>query len=197
MELLHSYQLRRVMPRLSAEASNRYVGPLRAALAEFDIDTPARVVAFLAQIAHESGELRHWKEMWGPTDAQKRYEPPHRKATELGNVKPGDGFLFRARGPIGLTGRANYRRFGRALGIDLESEPDRAADPDVGFRVAGLFWQQHRLNDLADLETWDAFRRMTVKINGGVNGLADREKYYALARMVFGLPLLQPKESTS
>src|SRR3954465_5080236 len=100
------------MPRLSPARGTQLFPPLAAAMTEFAIGTPARAAAFLAQIAHESGQLRFMEEIWGPTPAQGRYEPLSPLATGLGNTTLGDGKRFKGRGPIQLTGRANYQRFG-------------------------------------------------------------------------------------
>jgi predicted chitinase len=161
---------------------------------EFSITTPPRAAAFLAQLAHESGQLRCMEEIWGPTSAQCRYEPVSRLAARLGNTEPGDGKRFKGRGPIQLTGRANYRRYGRALGVDLIGQPELAATPQVGFRVAGLFWKQNGLNELADAQR---FKAITRRINGGFNGLADRINFYERAKQLFQVPsirVLEPRE---
>ena len=113
--MLSSEQLRAIMPGLPAAKGQAFLPFLQAALAEFAIETPARSAAFLAQVAHESGQFRFMEEIWGPTPAQQRYEPPSSLATTLGNTEPGDGKRFKGRGPIQITGRANYRRFGDLL----------------------------------------------------------------------------------
>jgi putative chitinase len=142
---------------------------------EAGITTPKRQAAFLAQVAHESGELRFFEEIASGAAYEGR--------RDLGNVRPGDGRRFKGRGPIQLTGRANYRAAGRALGIELENNPTRAADPDVGFRVAAWYWRTRGLNTLADQGD---FRQITKRINGGFNGLADRQRYWARAKAVLG-----------
>src|SRR5688500_11011639 len=180
-------QLRAIMPRLSDQRNGELLPFLSAAMAEFGIQTPRRAAAFVAQLAHESGELRFMEEIWGPTDAQRRYEPLTKLSQALGNTAAGDGRLFKGRGPIQLTGRANYRRFGNLLNVDLEADPPRAAKPDVAFRIAGLFWSRNGLNELADAATEDAFKEITKRINGGTNGLADRQKFYAAACQVLGV----------
>jgi hypothetical protein len=116
-----------------------------------------------------------------------RYEPPGSLATKLGNTEPGDGKRFKGRGPIQITGRANYRRFGGLLHVDLVSDPARAADPDLAFRIAGLFWSKNGLNELADRATLEAFREITRRINGGINGLTERQKFYSVACSVLGV----------
>jgi predicted chitinase len=185
--MLNDDQLRAIMPMLPAPRRAEFLPFLQGAMIEFEIATPAREAAFVAQLAHESAQLRFMEEIWGPTAAQRRYEPPSDLAARLGNTEPGDGKRFKGRGPIQITGRANYRRFGGLLGLDLESDPPRAARPDVGFRVAGLFWMKKGLNGLADSASADAFREITRRINGGFNGLADRERFYAVARRVLGV----------
>jgi predicted chitinase len=179
--MLSAEQLQSIMPRLSAARNRELLPFLQAAMTEFAIEAPARAAAFVAQLAHESGQFRFMQELWGPTPAQLRYEPQSTLATALGNSEAGDGKRFKGRGPIQITGRANYRRFGDLLSIDLVSDPARAAVPDVAFRIAGLFWSKKGLNELADQATADAFREMTRRINGGFNGLADRQKFYAAA----------------
>jgi putative chitinase len=135
----------------------------------------------VAQLAHESGEFRFMEEIWGPTDAQRRYEPPTPLAARLGNTQAGDGKRFKGRGPIQITGRFNYKKYGDLLGVDLVDHPELAAQPDWAFATAGLFWKTNGLNELADAED---FVKITKRINGGVNGLADRQMYYERAKTV-------------
>jgi predicted chitinase len=185
--MITAEQLQAIMRRLPPERNAECLPCLQAAMKEFQIDAPARAAAFLAQVAHESGQLRFMEEIWGPTPAQERYEPRSALATALGNTEPGDGKRFKGRGPIQLTGRSNYRRFGDLLGEALIADPARAARPGVGFRIAGLFWSKKGLNELADLATADGFREITRRINGGFNGLEERRKFYATACAVLGV----------
>ncbi|MGZ3457049.1 MAG: peptidoglycan-binding protein [Archangium sp.] len=163
-------RLRELMPRLPAARADECLPYLDAAMAEADILTPQREAAFLAQLAYESGELRYFEEL----SSGEQYEGRE----DLGNVEPGDGRRYKGRGPIQLTGRANYRAAGRALGLDLEAHPTRAGDVDVAFRVAGWFWTSRGLNALADAGD---FREITRRINGGYNGLEQREAYHRRA----------------
>src|SRR3954447_11214462 len=185
--MLTTDNLRAIMPGLPAAKSAALFPPLAAAMTEFAIDAPARAAAFLAQLAHESGQFRFMEEIWGPTPAQLRYEPASSLAAALGNTETGDGHRFKGRGPIQITGRANYRRFGDLLEIDLVAAPDRAALPELAFRIAGLFWSKKGLNELADQATPDAFREITRRINGGFNGLAERQQFYATACATLGV----------
>ena len=177
-------QLRRIMPGANAAKVTQYLPHLQAAMDEFEINTPARVAAFLAQLAHESGQFRFMEEIWGPTQAQRRYEPVTSLSRTLGNTQAGDGFRYKGRGPIQLTGRANYQRFGDLLGVDLVNNPAQAATPEIAFRIAALFWKSRGLNPLADAQN---FREITRRINGGFNGLADRLNFFARAKAVLGV----------
>lgn len=168
-------QLQQIMPTLSAAKRAAYLPYLNETLQAYGIDSPARAAAFLAQIAHESVELRYWEEI-ASGDA---YEGRR----DLGNTQPGDGRRYKGRGPIQITGRANYRKYGSTLGLDLENNPSLAATTPVGFQIAGAYWYSHGLNELADRGD---FLTITKRINGGTNGLASRQKYYAVAKRVFG-----------
>jgi len=162
------------------DRAQRFTEPLVAAMAEFDISTPARQAAFLAQIGHESGGLHWTTELWGPTEAQRRYEGRR----DLGNTVPGDGFRFRGRGLIQTTGRNNYRRTGEALGVDLIAEPEKLADPVLAARSAAWFWKDKGLNELADKGD---FLTITKRINGGFNGLSERQILWAGAKEALGV----------
>lgn len=148
-----------------------------ATMAEFGIDTPARQAAFLAQIGHESGGLLFLVEVWGPTPAQRRYEGRQ----DLGNNQTGDGFRYRGRGLIQLTGRDNYRRASAALGVDLLSQPDLLGQSPLADRVAGWFWRSNGCNRFADSGD---FEGLTKRINGGLNGYPDRLARWDKARSV-------------
>ncbi|HEX6708378.1 MAG TPA: glycoside hydrolase family 19 protein [Albitalea sp.] len=174
-------QLKQVMPHLPAQKLQLYLPHLNAAMRAHGVDSALRTAAFVAQLAHESGEFRFMEEIWGPIAAQLRYEPPSDLAQRLGNTDPGDGQRFKGRGPIQITGRFNYRKYGDLLGIDLVAEPERAAQPEVAFATAGLFWQRNGLNELADTEQFVA---ITKRINGGTNGLDDRQQFYERAKSV-------------
>ena len=130
---------------------------------EFDINSAARQAAFLAQIGHESGQLRYSEEIASGAAYEGR--------ADLGNTEVGDGKRYKGRGLIQITGRANYKECGDALGIDLIGEPDLLQQPDNACRSAAWFWKSHGLNQFADTGN---FERITRKINGGLNGQADR-----------------------
>jgi putative chitinase len=148
--------------------------PLEQTFEEFAIDTPLRQAAFLAQIAHESGELRYVQEIWGPTPTQLRYEGRR----GLGNVYPGDGYRFMGRGLIQITGRANYEACGEALDLDLLGSPELLEEPLHAARSAGWYWDWRGINIPADVGD---FERVTRLVNGGLNGFSDRIRYYERA----------------
>lgn len=177
-------QLQKVMPDLHGEVCAEYFPHLVKAMEDYQIDTPLRIAAFLAQIAHESGELRYLHEVWGPTDAQRDYEPHTRLSAALGNIEEGDGFRYRGRGAIQITGRHNYQRFGAIIDEDLENNPDLAGTMPHAFTVAAAYWKYHGLNELAEKRQ---FELITKKINGGLTGLAEREKYYHRALAALGV----------
>jgi putative chitinase len=128
------------------------------------MDSALRFAHFLAQLAHESGNFVYMEEIASGAAYEGR--------ASLGNVQPGDGKRFKGRGPIQITGRGNYRRFGRAIGIDVERHPELAAYPSIGLRLGLEYWRAHGLNALADA---DNILAITEAINGGENGLADRK----------------------
>lgn len=124
-----------------------------------------RFAHFFAQLGHESGGFRYMEEIASGQAYEGR--------ADLGNTQPGDGKRFKGRGPIQLTGRANYRTYGRMVGFDFESHPEMVAYPSVGLLVATLYWTKNALNALADADDVD---KITRRINGGTNGLADRKE---------------------
>ena len=177
--MITEIQLKSIMPNLAAQKLQVYLPYLNAAMYTYGINTMLRTAAFVAQLAHESAEFRFMEEIWGPIPAQKGYEPACELAKRLGNTEAGDGKRYKGRGPIQITGRYNYKKYGDLLQIDLVGQPELAAQPAAAFSTAGLYWITNDLNELADSEQ---FVSITKRINGGTNGLPDREKYYAMAK---------------
>ncbi|MDH6354484.1 putative chitinase [Dysgonomonas sp. PH5-45] len=132
----------------------------------YEINTPMRRAAFLAQVGHESGQLRYMEEI----ASGKAYEGRR----DLGNVYKGDGVKFKGRGLIQITGRSNYKQVSEAFGIDLLANPNLLASPEYAVRSACWWWHNRGLNDLADLNTINSFKKITRIINGGYNGYDDR-----------------------
>ncbi len=175
--------------RLRLLAPNARAEVLEGLLAAFATDAVAagltsglRLRHFLAQCAHESAGFRRLTEIGDEAYFTRMYEHNVRLARRLGNTQPGDGARYRGRGIIQLTGRFNYARFGRELGLDLEGQPETAAEPVTGARLAIAYWRVHDLNALADRDDLEA---VTRAINGGLNGLDDRREYLAAATRIW------------
>lgn len=132
---------------------------------------------FMAQAAHETMNFARMAEA-GSSNYFKRYDPEHnaRRAKILGNTEAGDGELYKGRGFFQVTGRWNYARLGKALGLPLEDEPELLEDPDVAAKAAVWFWH-HRVK--ARVPNLGSVRDVTKPINAGLKGLADREAKYA------------------
>lgn len=156
------------------DRATEWLSVIEFAMLEFGIDTRLRQAMFLAQIGHESGGLHYVIEIWGNTAAQLRYEG--RK--DLGNTEAGDGFKFRGRSFIQITGRFNYIRTSKALGVDFVTDPEKLEKPEHGARASAEWWQSHNLNRFADIGD---IVGCTKVINGGTNGLDQRTKLYQAA----------------
>lgn len=153
-----------------------FVQPLHDAMQEFGIQTLLREAAFLAQIAHESGEFQFVHELASGAAYEGR--------KDLGNTQLGDGMRFKGRGLIQITGRANYALCADALGLPLVDNPGLLEQPVNACRSAGWFWEKHGLNQLADV---GAFEQITRRINGGLTHEVEREAYYVKAKRVLGI----------
>lgn len=179
---LNETELFRIYPNARATAGV-FVPALNAAMAHWSIDTPRRMAAFLAQIGHESGQLRYVKEL-GSEQYLARYDTGN-LAVRLGNTPEadGDGQFYCGRGLIQITGRNNYRACSMALFDDerLLKRPQMLEEPQWAAESAAWFWHSRGLNQLADR---GEFNRITRHINGGLNGLEDRLKLWARAREV-------------
>lgn len=196
----------------SSATAARWEEPLRAACLRYEIETPLRLAAFFAQVGHESaslgrtvenlnysaqGLLATWPSRFTRESAELLARKPEQIANRvyggrLGNGPEltGDGWRYRGRGLIQVTGRANYagirdtlkERFGTQV-PDFEYNPQLLESPQWAAMSAAAYWEDHDLNSLADA---GEFRKITTRINGGQNGAADRNARYAKARRVFG-----------
>ncbi|ANF87127.1 Pyocin R, lytic enzyme [Pseudomonas antarctica] len=169
-------QLLQILPNAGRQAGV-FVPALNTAMNRYGIVGTARVAAFIAQVGHESGQLRYVREIWGPTAQQLTYEG----RADLGNTMKGDGSKFRGRGLIQITGRANYAACGEALGLDLVNNPELLEQPQHAAMSAAWFWLTRGLNTLADQ---GEFTKITRRINGGLTGKADRQELYDKALKV-------------
>ena len=175
----------------------QWVDALNETFERFGIKSPNQQAAFIGQCGHECGNFKIleenlnyraetlcklWPKRFPTLEFAKQYEKNPRKiansvySNRMGNrdESSGDGYRFRGRGCIQLTGHANYFHAGKALGVDFVMEPDLIATPKFAALTAGWFWSTHGCNDAADRGDWTA---LTKKINGGTIGLADRIKH--------------------
>ena len=162
MNALTATQLSRIALYAPPTTISQYLDMINATMVKYSINTPLRACHFLAQLVHESGSFRYTVEI----DNGKAYEG----RLDLGNTQPGDGPLYKGRGFIQLTGRANYTAYAAAIGDDVVKYPDLVA-AKYPADVAGWFWARHNLNALADQDGLTAITRV---INGGTNGLDNR-----------------------
>lgn len=166
--------LRAICPKTRIGRLALFLEPLNDAMQEFEVNTPAREAAFLAQAAHETMGFVHLKEI----GSGERYEG----RLDLGNDEPGEGMAMKGHGIFQLTGDYNFQAAGLALHGDRDwyrYNPDLAAEPLEACRIAGWYWQRHNLNKLADRGD---FEHITRRINGGLTGYADRLAYYERAK---------------
>jgi putative chitinase len=175
----------RLAPNLDEAHAEAYASALQAAMQQYDIASLHARAMFIAQTGHETMNFRYLAELGGPS-----YFARYDGRKDLGNTSKGDGYRYRGRGFIQITGRANYAKAGAQLFPDdphyLLDDPDAASQADVAARLAAWFWQTHDLNVIADKQPSSvAFREVTERINGGKVGYSDRVRLYTLV-----LPLL-------
>jgi putative chitinase len=169
-------QLLQILPNAGRQAGV-FVPALNTAMSKYGIVKRLRIAAFIAQVGHETGQLRYVREIWGPTAQQAGYEG----RADLGNTVKGDGSKYRGRGLIQITGRANYVACGEALGLDLVNQPVLLEQPQYAAMSAAWFWSTRGLNTLADAGD---FVKITRRINGGLTGQDDRQALYDRALAV-------------
>lgn len=163
-------------PNFKGYTADTIVGLLNKYAKEFEINSPLRWIHYLSQIAHESCEMRYSEEL----ASGKAYDTG-KLAVKLGNTPQadGDGQKYKGRGLIQLTGLANYKDYKKYCGFDVVADPKLLAKPVGAIRSSMWFWKTKGLNELADK---DAFLTITKRINGGTNGLLDRQKYLNRAK---------------
>lgn len=178
--------------------AEKWAIPLQFVCDKYEINTPERVAGFLAQIGHESGGFRFtsedlhyraealtrvWPSRFPPGVAESYAMQPEKIANRAyadrmgnGDEASGDGWKYRGRGLIQLTGKDNYAAFSLDADNEALSDPDSVAEPELAALSAGWFWSKNGLNALADAKD---IVGMTRRINGGTNGLDDRQMRYA------------------
>lgn len=163
-------QLQKIYKDAPVERLEKFLEPLNVTMSRYRIDRPQRIRMFLAQIGHESGQLRYVKEL----ASGEAYEG--RK--DLGNNAPGDGVKYKGRGLIQITGKRNYALCSVGLDLPLLESPELLESPMNAAMSAGWYWDNDNLNALCDA---GFFKELTRRINGGYNGYADRYKLYQRA----------------
>ncbi len=205
---LTQQQILLILPN-ARQVAGVFVSALNQAMARFGIDSPVRAAAFLAQVGHESQQLTALSEnlnysaqglakTW-PTRFRGADGKPNSLALQIqhrpdaiansayanrngnGNEATGDGWRYRGRGLIQLTGRANYRAAGAGIGADLEQVPQLLEQPVYAALSAAWYWKEYGLNELADAGKFEA---ITKRINGGLNGQAERVALWEAAKRV-------------
>lgn len=165
--------IKAIAPNSKDSIVSPLVGYLNKYMPKYEVNNYLRVCHFLAQAAHEAASFRTLEEYASGATYEGR--------KDLGNTQKGDGVRYKGRGIFQLTGRANYRRIGQMIGMDLENNPELASSPEVSVLTALEYWKSRNLSPLADADNVEAITR---KINGGLNGFDDRKKYLAKAKTV-------------
>ena len=171
----------------------KWLNGLNDCFDKYNINTPQRQACFLAQVMHESNSfksleenlnysaqalMRTWPSRFPDIDTAEKFEHNPEKiankvyAGRMGNIEEGDGYAYRGRGLIQLTGRENYANFGHNAGVDVLSNPDLLTTPEYAALSAGWYWNKRNLNELADNMDIEG---ITKKINGGTIGIEDRK----------------------
>ena len=195
-----SQQLLQILPNAS-QVAGVFVPVLNTAMSRYHIVGTKRIAAFVAQVGHESGHLTRlvenlnysadalrmtWPGRFDAGLASATARKPEQIANiaygnRMGNTAHGDGWKYRGRGLLQITGKNNYRACGEALNLDLIAQPELLEKPQYACMSASWFWATNGLNTLADASKFDA---ITQRINGGQNGAADRQALYARALKV-------------
>lgn len=205
--MLTRTQIKSIFPRAAEADVDAFLKFGEQALKSSGIlDAVTRLQYFLAQLGHESNGLTSreeglnysaarlmetWPSRFPTLDIAKQYERNPEKLANfvyggrMGNVNPGDGYRFRGRGYIQLTGRETYREVGRVAGLDLETNPDLAAKPENAIRIACAYWTWKNINPACDVSDFTA---VTKKINGGTIGLNDRLHWLSKVKTVVNAP---------
>lgn len=215
--MLTRAQIKSIFPKASESDIDAFIKFGEEALKKSGIiEMVTRLQYFLAQLGHESNGLTSreenlnysaarlmeiWESRFPTMDIAKQYERNPEKLANfvyggrMGNVNPGDGYRYRGRGYIQLTGRETYREVGRIAGIDLEGNPDAAAKPENGIKIACAFWTWKNINPACDVSDFTA---VTKKINGGTNGLNDRLQWLSKVKtIVTAAPKPSPATTTT
>lgn len=181
---------------IALDSAEKWAKPLSIVAERYDIDNKLRICHFLAQLIHESGQfkllvenlnysaeglIRTWPSRFNSHNANLYARQPEKIANFVyanrlgnGNTASGDGWKYRGRGLIQITGRSNYNTYGDIIGVDLVNFPERAVEVQIASELAGAYWTAKKLNTYADS---DNINEITTRINGGLIGI-DSRKYW-------------------
>lgn len=193
-------QLNEIMPQgAKLKRTDKFYSFILGGMRAYNITTVERAACFLATVAVETGEFQYVRELWGPTSQQLKYDPPNAKARELGNINEGDGFKYRGRGLIQITGRDNYARASVGLNQDFVAKPELIEQPLWAVEVSCWWWTTHDCNRIADTKGIIGVSR---KVNLGnenssatPNHMEQRQAYFNKAMTVLNRPDFSNVES--
>jgi len=196
-------QLTKILNTRDAALVDKLLPGINEALVKFQINTPLRISHFLAQLLHESGNLLRttenlnygapgllstFRKYFTVEQATQYARKPEKIAArvyanrmENGDEATGDGWKYRGRGYIQLTGKSNYKALTESLNVDFVANPDLVATPQYAALSAGWYWNSRGINKLADA---DDILKVTKAINGGTIGLEDRKHHLALVKSI-------------
>ena len=198
-------QMKTIIPKMNWVKAQTYLPYMNTVLPNFGIDTPLRKAHFLSQLSHESGGLKYSEEnlnysaqalrsVFGKYFKSKEIAEEYARKPEKianrvyanrmgnGNEESGDGWKYRGRGLIQLTGKENYQNFANDHGVDCVNNPDLILDPEIALTSACWFWKKRKINAHADK---DDIHMVTKRINGGNNGILDRIQWLDSSKNLF------------
>lgn len=177
-------QLRKMVPNASNGNIDKFLRPLIETFEVFEINTPKRISAFIAQVSHESGSFYYVEEIADGSAYEYRKDLGNLDVNALAAAHAHHtttGRFYKGHGLIQVTGYHNHKACGERLGIDTVNNPRLLCEPRYAALSAGWFWDYSNLNQYADS---GVFGRITKIINGGTNGATERVKNYALCKKV-------------
>ena len=182
---IYDTQIRRIMPNAPSSRISEFVASFNKWCSTFGISSPWRASHYIAQVAHETGELRYMEELSSGAQYEGR--------KDLGNIHPGDGVRYKGRGYLQTTGRSNYQRYASSkyCNGDLMSHPEWLSRSPGNQKSSMFFWMVNGLNELSD---FDDVKSVTKRVNGGYNGLESRMYYTRRAKSVFNIKREEAKK---
>jgi len=175
-------QFKSMLPHATIDNLKRFYDPILETCTEYEINTPKRISGFIAQLAVESGSLKYVREIY----SGEKYDVG-KLAVKLGNTPEddGDGERYKGRGLIQITGLANYKKLSRDLNVDFVNKPELLELPQYATLSAGWYWNDRKLNKLADDGN---FAGICTSVNGSWNGWEERLRNWYRCKEAFHIP---------